>query len=321
MIRRWSFPDAATAMIRVALAGIVLAGIALPGSVPAIAGEGGPDDAVLVPDAGKHGNDVISPAVEPASVPLPKPVLALMGTIPIYWGEADGIADVLGGGGDAHWARPQLEAEFQLQPIDQISLNTLKDIKYLLMAQPRALSADENVALDEWVRAGGRLLLFADPMLTGESRFSIGDRRRPQDVVLLSPILRHWGLELHFDEDQRAEPAIIAAEDVHLPVRLYGRLVALDVDQDTEKCEISYRDVLAHCRAIGSGQVVVMADAALLDLHHPAAEAPAAFDFLLREMKRNPGQSEYSDNIAINHNLRVEYSTPARALWPPGSDE
>ena len=86
-----------------------------------------------------------------------------------------------------------------------------------MMIQPRPLSPQENVALDNWVAAGGRLLLFADPALTEDSAFAIGDRRRPQDVVLLSPILARWGLELELTRTSRSarvsEPAVARNSD------------------------------------------------------------------------------------------------------------
>ena len=204
------------------------------------------------------------------------PELGLMGTIPIYWGEAGDFGDVLAGGESAHWARVQLEAGYRLSPLDTLDEPSLARIDFLLLAQPRALSPGENVALDAWVRGGGRLLLFADPMLTGESRFAIGDRRRPQDVILLSPILDHWGLALAFDEDRPAGLAVVRAGGAAIPVNLPG---SIDVGGGEADCAIIVPEVLAECR-IGRGSALVLADAALLDLHEPHPGAAAALDWL-----------------------------------------
>lgn len=204
------------------------------------------------------------------------PELGLMGTIPIYWGEAGHFGDVLAGGENPHWARARLEADYRLNPLDTLEQSSLKGIDLLLLAQPRALSPAENVALDGWVRGGGHLLLFADPMLTGESRFAIGDRRRPQDVILLSPILDHWGLALAFDEDRPAGPALVGAEGAAIPVNLPG---SIEVGGGEADCAILVSEVLAECR-IGQGSALVLADAALLDLHEPHPGAAAALDWL-----------------------------------------
>ena len=209
----------------------------------------------------------------PAEHAVERPEVGLMATIPIYWGEQAAFGDALSGKGTAHWARAQLEARYALRPLDTLNESDLAGLRFLLLAQPRALSGAENVALDAWVRAGGRLLLFADPLLTGDSRFPIGDRRRPQDVILLSPILGHWGLRLEFDDAQPAGYSETGGQPP-IPLNLPGRLVA------EGDCAVEPDGVVARC-AIGKGRVVVLADAAVLDLHDPHPGAPAALDWLL----------------------------------------
>lgn len=208
--------------------------------------------------------------------PVSRPTLALMGTIPIYWGEADGLDSLLAGQGDAHWARAQLERQWRLQPVDHLDGEALAQVSRLLLAQPRALTGPENVALDAWVRRGGHLLLFADPLMTGESRFGIGDKRRPQDVTLLSPILNHWGLDLHFDENQPTGVELREFAGLPLPVRLAGRFAPPAAGSG---CTLEVAETLAFC-TIGQGRVTVLADAAMLDLHDPAEQAADALDAL-----------------------------------------
>ena len=80
------------------------------------------------------------------------PPLGLMGTIPIYWGEARQLDDLIGGAAIRHWARAELERGYQLRPVDYLDATALDQLEFLLLAQPRALSGEENVALDAWVR-------------------------------------------------------------------------------------------------------------------------------------------------------------------------
>ncbi len=202
--------------------------------------------------------------------------LALMGTVPLYWGEAEDMADLLNGSGTGHWARPILEAEFELVPLDYLSAEALAPHQFLLMAQPRGLSAEENVALDGWVRGGGRLLLFADPMMTGESRFAAGDRRRPQDVALLSPILAHWGLELQFDEEQVGGLKWNPAQGTSLPLNLPGSLHLLP----DGACQLEAEQVIARCQ-LGAGEALIVADAAILDLDGPYPQAREGLSALI----------------------------------------
>lgn len=212
------------------------------------------------------------------------PQLGLMGTVPIYWGEAAEFGSVLNGQESGHWARAQLEERYSLVPLDTLDQASLAPLDYLLLAQPRALAPAENVALDAWVRQGGRLLLFADPLMTGESRFSVGDRRRPQDVALLSPILTHWGLLLEVDLDESPDVRTVRAGEVDIPVGLPGHLSATAND-----CGVSAEETLAECR-IGKGGVVVLADAAVLDTYHPHEAAPAALEWLLQRSFSDSGE-------------------------------
>jgi hypothetical protein len=202
--------------------------------------------------------------------------LGLMGTIPIYWGEASQLGDLIEGAAAVHWARAELEQQYELRPLAYLDEAALAGLDHLLLAQPRPLSGEENVALDAWVRGGGQLLLFADPMMTGHSQFGLGDRRRPQDVVLLSPILNHWGLGLEFVEDQPLGPRVAEDGELALPVNLPGRFA---LAEGGEQCVLAAEGVLARC-TIGSGRTTIVADAALLDLHEPSPLAGPALERL-----------------------------------------
>lgn len=217
--------------------------------------------------------------------PDQRPTLLLMGTVPIYWGEADDIADQLRGGASAHWARGVLEQRFQLEPLDTIVSYRLARNRFMLMAQPRTLSGAENIALNGWVRSGGHLLLLADPMMTGESRFAIGDRRRPQDVALLSPILTHWGLDLQFDDSIAPGLTMADVGGVAIPVNLPGQLAL----RESATCELLGNGIAARC-PLGRGTVLVIADAALLDHAGPYPGAEAGLAALIDSIFAGSGE-------------------------------
>jgi hypothetical protein len=199
-----------------------------------------------------------------------KQELGLFTTLPIYWAEAGNMASMLDKQAKPNWARGRLERRYDLVPLDTLGKDGkagdgLAGVELLMMAQPRALSPSENVALDDWVRAGGRVLVFADPLLIMESQFALGDRRRPQGAVLLSPILRRWGLDLQFDPDQPAGERLVETDLAPLPVDMAGALHPADgFPTSEEDCWIAYDRVFARC-AIGKGRAVIVADAALFE--------------------------------------------------------
>lgn len=190
--------------------------------------------------------------------------VALFTSLPLVWPEQTAIRDHLADHRGRHWVVDELERHGPLQPIDALvdgeGKSRLPD-GLLVMAQPRALTPQENVALDRWVRSGGRLLLFADPMLTAESAFPLGDPRRPQDIVMISPILTHWGLTLQFDDAQPVGERSAEFSGTEFPINLPGSLNA--VNRET-KCTVAAKGLIADC-VVGAGRVLVYADAALLE--------------------------------------------------------
>lgn len=215
-----------------------------------------------------------APVSDPAGTE--RPALAVMTSLPILWAEGD-IGSMLSGDNAGNWVKDRLDRRFRLVPLDR--LTQLSGQPRLLLAQPRALAADENVALDDWVRDGGRLLLLADPMLTAHSDYALGDARAPQPVALLSPILARWGLELAFDPAQSPDARVSEAE-LAIPVRMAGSLRLTGKGHEST-CRLDENGLIARCE-IGRGEVTVVADAALVeDVDHQPEGGPEALDRLL----------------------------------------
>ncbi|MEE4453889.1 DUF4350 domain-containing protein [Novosphingobium resinovorum] len=199
-------------------------------------------------------------------------VIGLYSSLPIAWNESADIKGLLADDGAPHWALEALRAQGRVVPLDTLAdargALPLPEDGLLVLAQPRPLTAQENVALDAWVRGGGRVLLFVDPMLTGHSLFAPGDPRRPQDIAMLSPILARWGLELEFDEGQPAGKRLEGSIPVNLPgrFRVLGKSGGASgkAGDVVARCRIEARGLLADC-ASGKGRVLAMADAAVLE--------------------------------------------------------
>jgi hypothetical protein len=141
------------------------------------------------------------------------------------------------------------------------------------MAHPLAQPPEDLVALDEWVREGGRVLLLADPMLEWPSRRPLGDPLRPPPMFMDTGLLAHWGMKLDAPDERGPQMRKLGGFDVTTlsPGRLSG------------KCRISSDAVLAHC-AIGSGQATIVADADLLDTAALGSGAAHNLDGVLREL-------------------------------------
>lgn len=206
--------------------------------------------------------------------------IGLFTSLTILWGDSPDLGADLRGDHPAHWARAVLEQSGPIVPLDvltgQSSHAPLNGLTRLVIAQPRPLSPQENVALDNWVREGGHLLLFADPALTEDSAFAIGDPRRPQAVALLSPILARWGLDLLFDDTQQLAEVQREVMGSNLPVNLPGRFAT----RGQANCRL-WADGLAVTCKIGKGRIVALADAAVLERDDSSGTRPKALAALL----------------------------------------
>ena len=192
--------------------------------------------------------------------------LAVMSSLPLFWKEAD-PSKALSAGDQRAPIIVQLERSFRVKPIDVFDAETLASFRLLIVAQPRSLAPAELVALDNWIRRGGRLLIFSDPALYWPSDFALGDPRRPPPVTLLDPLLTHWGLSLSATD---REDRTLAGQSV----RAAGTGL---LSRGSKACKIHDGGFRAICR-MGKGHAEIIADADLLDMEGSgdAAEKNAA---------------------------------------------
>ena len=185
----------------------------------------------------------------PPAAASAKPKLMLLTTLPLVFGERFGLE---GGGSPALKA---LETRYTVNPVGVADAATLKQGQLLLMAHPLAQPAEALVALDRWVRGGGRLLLLADPLLEWPSERPLGDTLRPPPVFADTGLLRHWGLRLDAPDERGPMSRRLGGYEVltNSPGALVGR------------CPVSRDRLVARCR-IGKGEATIVADADFLNV-------------------------------------------------------
>lgn len=197
-----------------------------------------------------------------------RPTLLLLTSLPIVFGEQFGLSE----NGSAALSR--LEVRYQVQPISVADAVSLRGAKLLLAAHPNAQPAENLVALDNWVRGGGRVLLLADPMLEWHSQRPLGDPLRPAPSFADTGLLRHWGLRLD-------------APDKRGPVeRTVGgrRILFASPGSLAGECPVEVDGLVARCK-VGQGRATVIADADFLDNRGvEGAETADNLDWLSAEL-------------------------------------
>lgn len=184
---------------------------------------------------------------QPVAPVADRPALAIITALPLFWGEA--------GRADAPIVT-LLRTRFTVQPLDDPRALATSGARVLLLAQPRAMTAEQLMAIDAWVRGGGRALVLADPLLRWPSELPAGDRRRAPSVSLIEPLLRHWG----------TKPGALAEAETRQFLE-GGKLVTLSGAQSFTTggaCASAQGGVIVRCR-VGQGQAVLVGDADLID--------------------------------------------------------
>lgn len=163
-----------------------------------------------------------------------RPTLLLLTSLPVLFGDGFSLET------PDNPLRSALAADFTLQPIPVADAANLEGQRLLLMAQPRAQTAEALVDLDRWVRGGGHLLLLADPLLEWPGDQPPGAATAPMVAFADTGLLGHWGLTLYRPPNGSSIGSFDAAKG--------------------SGCRLEEEAIVAHC-TIGKGKVTVIADA------------------------------------------------------------
>lgn len=190
------------------------------------------------------------------------PRIAVMSSAPLAWGETD-IGAIARGEAEPDPLVKRLAQMGRLTFVDTVSQIQAARPDIAVLIQPRALSPEELVRLDKWVRAGGRLLLFADPAFQWPSDLPLGDPQRPLFTSMLSPLFDHWGLELALPMDVEGKQVETKVGRYQLQTLSPGVWQILSSQKRAANCRIGFDGLIAECRP-GKGQALLIADADLL---------------------------------------------------------
>ena len=204
-----------------------------------------------------------------APAPAERPTLLLLTSLPLTFGEDFSTQ------GNGSPTLNALQARYRVVPISVADPRELAKGRLLLMAQPRAQRAEDLVALDDWVRGGGRLLLLADPMLEWPSKLPLGDPLRPPIMFADTGLLAHWGLRLDGPDQRGPKAADIGGH----------RAVTLSPGQLVGTCPVSSDGIVARCR-VGRGAATVISDADFLDVEELGSAGAQNLDGLVDELER-----------------------------------
>lgn len=194
----------------------------------------------------------------PAAAPADAPAVTMLTGLPLRWSASRDIAAMIAEGTNDDPALARLASVGPVSLVDSLVDHVPPPGGTLLIAHPRALAPQELVAIDAFVRGGGRAVVLADAFSGWPARHPLGDPRNAPVTSLLTPLLAHWGVTL--GAAPPGESAALPADIDGARLRLFsaGRFDRLPPD-----CRAYADRRVARC-AIGEGEVWLVGDADLL---------------------------------------------------------
>src|SRR3546814_4879137 len=118
--------------------------------------------------------------------------------------------------------------------------------------------SSDLVAIDAFVRGGGRAVVLADALSGWPARHPLGDPRNPPVTSLLTPLLQHWGLVLAAAPSADHEIQPVDVEGFRLRLVSAGRFA-----RSSSQCQAFAGHNILRC-PIGEGEAWLVGDAHLL---------------------------------------------------------
>jgi hypothetical protein len=204
--------------------------------------------------AGSHA--LLSMLYRPASAAGPH--VTMLTGLPLRWSDGRDLAAMLAQGTNDDPILARLQAAGSVRLVDSIVDDPPSPGGALLLAHPRALAPREMVAVDAFVRKGGRAVVLADALSGWPMRYPIGDPRNPPVTSLLTPLLDHWGVVLAAVSPDDRHVVTVEMERARLRLFSAGRFERLP-----PACRAFADRHVARC-PIGDGEVWLVGDADLL---------------------------------------------------------
>lgn len=191
---------------------------------------------------------------EPAS---DTPVTMLSG-LPLRWAGEGDLAEMLQRGAADDPALVRLQRTHRIALVDSLADHVPRAGAVLLLAHPRALAPQDLVAIDAFVRGGGRAVILADALSGWPAPHPTGDSRNPPVTSLLTPLLDHWGITLGAAPSGATAAQTLDVDGHRLRLFSAGRFEALPAG-----CTPQAGARILLCR-LGAGEAWLVGDADLL---------------------------------------------------------
>lgn len=194
----------------------------------------------------------------PIAIATDVPSTTMLTGLPLRWSGSSDIAAILSDGAGDDPALVRLEAMGPVALVDSLVVSVPPPGGTLFIAHPRALAPQELVAIDAFVRGGGKAVVLADALSGWPAPYPLGDPRNPPVTSLLTPLLDHWGVTLGAAPTDNHDISSVDVGGARLRLSSAGAFERLP-----PTCRNFADRRVAQCR-IGAGEAWLVGDADLL---------------------------------------------------------
>lgn len=214
--------------------------------------------ALLVTGWFAAGHALLAALYRPAPIAADAPAVTMLTSLPLRWAGGGDIAAMIADGPGDDAALTRLQSTGPVVLVDSLVDHVPPRGGAVLLAHPRALAPRELVAIDAFVRGGGRAVILADALSGWPASYPLGDPRNPPVTSLLTPLFDHWGIALGAAPAGEVRALPVDVGDARLRLFSAGRF-----DRLPASCRAFAGRRVAHCR-IGRGDAWLVGDADLI---------------------------------------------------------
>jgi ABC-type uncharacterized transport system involved in gliding motility auxiliary subunit len=162
-----------------------------------------------------------------------KPVLGIISSLPLETGMG-GMAAAMQGHVIPFTAYDELSQSYRTRMLETDFTSIPKDVDVLMIAQPKALTAAQRYAIDQFVLNGGRALIFVDPLSEVAAHSSSNPQMQGPDSSDLPELFKAWGIAYDPRKvilDGKLAQRVQVSLDARNPVAVYPAWLHLTEEQ------------------------------------------------------------------------------------------
>ena len=249
-----------------------------------------------------------------------KPVLGIISSLPLETGMG-GMAAAMQGHVVPFTAYEELSQSYRTTMLEADFTSIPKDVDVLMIVQPKALTAAQRYAIDQFVLKGGRALVFVDPLSEVAAHSSSSPQTQGPDSSDLPELFKAWGIAYDPQKvilDGKLAQRVQVSQDARNPVAVYPAWLHL-----TEAQFDSQDQVTASLQSLNLASVGALSKAKGATTHFAPLVTSSNDASLIdaEAVQMNPRPQDLIDSVHPTgkpYVIAARISGPAKTAFPDG---